>query len=507
MAAAGAALLVLAAAPLVALLAEIAAGWEQALAALGSARPLVLLLRSLALALAVTALSLTFGIPLGVLVGRTDARGRGLAVLLHAFPVFLPPFLLALGWFQVFGARGLAGSAGTSSLLFGETGVVLVLAATLTPIATVLVAMGLQAVDPSLEEAARVAARPLQVAARILLPAAAPAIALAAVAIFSLSLSELGVPMFLRVDSFPAAVFARLGGVDYAPGEAFALVLPLVPVALALLGFERRFVGTRALAVLGLRSGRREGLPLGRWRGPASAALWLVAGVSLTPVAALVWRAASGRGFAELGSWLGRAPWNSLWTGSAAATLIVAIGLVVGHGVARGAAGARALDALSVLGFVAPAGILGVGLIAVWNRPALQWVYGSAGILVVGYVARYAVIGVRTIGSLVAQTPVHLEEAAATVGAGFWRRLSRILVPLHARGIAFAWLLALVFCLRDLELAVLYYPAGGEPMTVRIFTLEANGPEPVVAALAVTQVAMTAALLGASGWLLRRSVP
>jgi iron(III) transport system permease protein len=126
--------------------------------------------------------------------------------------------------------------------------------------------------------------------------------------------------------------------------------------------------------------------------------------------------------------------------------------------------------------------------------------------LVVGYVARYAVIGVRTIGSLIAQTPLHVEEAAATVGAGFWRRLTRILLPLHARGIGFAWLLALVFCLRDLELAVLYYPPGGEPLTVRIFTLEANGPEPVVAALAVVHVAMTAAVLGAGGFLLRRKV-
>ncbi len=35
-----------------------------------------------------------------------------------------------------------------------------------------------------------------------------------------------------------------------------------------------------------------------------------------------------------------------------------------------------------------------------------------------------------------------------------------------------------------------------EPLTVRIFTLEANGPEAVVAALAVTQIAVTAALLG-----------
>ena len=67
-----------------------------------------------------------------------------------------------------------------------------------------------------------------------------------------------------------------------------------------------------------------------------------------------------------------------------------------------------------------------------------------------------------------------------------------------------AWFLALVFCLRDLETTVLFYPPGREPLTVRIFTLEANGPEEVVSALAIIHVLATAGAL-AIGWLLVRS--
>jgi iron(III) transport system permease protein len=70
-----------------------------------------------------------------------------------------------------------------------------------------------------------------------------------------------------------------------------------------------------------------------------------------------------------------------------------------------------------------------------------------------------------------------------------------VVLPLNARGVGFAWLLTLVFCLRDLETAVLFYPPGGEPLTVRIFTLEANGPEPIVAGLSVMHVGMTALVL------------
>lgn len=491
------------AAPLAHLVAGEGGAWLGRAAVPAAAGALSLLLRSLALATAVTLMALGLGVPLGALVGRADVRGLWPASLLHAFPVFLPPFLLALGWFHLFGVSGLLGSEATSKLLFSDAGVVFVLVLAFTPIVTSLVALGVQGVDPSLEEAARVVAGPARVATRILLPAAAPAIVLAAIVVFTLAFSELGVPMFLRVDTFPAAVFSRLGGVDYAPGEALALVLPLAPLALVLLAAERRFVGTRSFAVFGLRSGRQGRLALGAWRPIATAALSSAALLSAAPIAALGWRALSGGGLAEVGRWTGTAPWNSLASSAVAATFIVAIGLVVGHAAARRVRGAGAIDALAVLAFVAPAAVLGVGLIGLWNRPALQWVYGGTGILVVGFVARYAVIGVRTIGTLVAQTPPHVEEAAAAAGAGFWRRLGGILVPLHARGIGFAWLLALVFCLRDLELAVLYYPPGGEPLPVRLFTLEANGPESVVAALAVVQVAMTAAVLAAGGFVLR----
>ena len=293
---------------------------------------------------------------------------------------------------------------------------VLVLALAFAPIATSLVALGLQALDPSLEDAARVAAGPFRAVTRILLPSAAPAAALAAIVVFTLAFSELGVPMFLRVEVFPSAVFSRLGGIDYAPGEALALVLPLVPLALLLLVAERRLVGVRSYAVLGLRSPRPDRLSLGRGRTAASLALWLAAVLSVTPIAALAVRALSGGGFAQVGAWISRAPANSLSSAAVAATAIVAIGLVVGHAAARRLPGAALLDAAAVLSFVTPAALLGVGLVGLWNRPGLQWVYATPGILVVGYVARYAVLGVRTIGALVAQTPHHLEEAAATVG-------------------------------------------------------------------------------------------
>jgi len=504
--AAGAALAALALLPLVSLAGQLAT--REALLgasrALSAPRTWALFMSSVGLAAAVTIASLVVGLPLGVLLGRTDIPFRRAALWLHTFPLFLPPFLLALGWFHLLGRGGLAGSAPGARLLFSPVGVVLILALALTPVVTSLVVVGLQAVDPSLEEAALLVAGPRRTSVRILLPLIRPAVALAALVVFSLAFSELGVPMFLRVGVYPAMVFSRLGGVDYAPGEAFALALPLFMVAVALLVVERRAAGRRSFAVLGPRSREVPALRIGRWRPAAIVFAAAAALVPLLPLASLAIRALRGGGFSKLPQWMGTSAWNSLLDAFLAGTLILALAVVIGHAAARRRRGGVGLDALAVLAFVTPATVLGVGLVATWNRPSLQAVYGTSAIVALALAARYGAVGLRTAAVSFSQGSEHHEEAAAIGGARFLRRLGRILVPIHARGLAAAWLLAVVFCLRDLETAVLLYPAGQEPLTVRIFTLEANGPEPVVAALACVQVAMTAAVLAVGSALLFR---
>jgi len=373
------------------------------------------------------------------------------------------------------------------------------------PVFTCLTMLGVSAVDPTLEEAARLVAPPGQVLRRILLPAARPAVTLAALVVCTLAFSELGVPMFLRVRVYPGAVFARLGGISYAPGEAALLALPLLGVAIVLLVLERTLVGERSFAVLELRE--REGVPvtpLGRWRVPATLGVWIFAALSVLPIAGLTVRASQG-GMPLVPRWIGRSVQNSFLSASIAAVAITALSLVLGRAVARRRPGAQLLDTVAVLAFVAPASLLGVGLIGLWNRPATRIVYGTPAIIVLGYIARYAAIGVRTVASTIAQSPPSLEEAAAVSGATFLRRLRRIVAPTSARGLATAALLVFVFCLRDLETAVLYYPPGGETLPVRILTLEANGPGSVVASLALVHVAVTAASVAIASALLPRA--
>jgi ABC-type Fe3+ transport system permease subunit len=180
-------------APLGALLArlvvELAGGHAADLDLLGSARPWTLFATSVARATGVTACALAIGVPLGLIVARSDAPGRRFAFALHVLPGFIPPYLLALGWFHLVGREGLLGSERGASLFFGELGAVAVLTLALAPLATALTALGAWGMDASLEDAARAVASPSRVLGRIVLPAAIPAIALAALLIFAFAIS------------------------------------------------------------------------------------------------------------------------------------------------------------------------------------------------------------------------------------------------------------------------------------------------------------------------------
>ncbi|MCU0662676.1 MAG: hypothetical protein MUC50_10165 [Myxococcota bacterium] len=488
--------------PLIQIGAQLASTDATSFRLLTQARLFLLLGRSVAVAGAVTLLTLAAGLPLGLFFARARIPLRWPLLGVHILPMLLPPFIPALGWFHLLGRAGLLGSAATAGFLFGPMGLVFVLATVFTPIVTTLTLLGVRGLDPSLEEAGRLVARPLAVGVRLLIPAAWPAIALSAVVVFTLVFSEIGVPMLLRVVVYPSAVFARLGGLSFAPSEAAVLFLPLLPVGVVLFSAERWLIGARPFDVIGMRRELARPLFDGRSSFLAASLCLGAAVVSVMPFLELL-RQARGAPAHEVLSWAGNSHWNGLLASGVTATIALALALPLGHGLARGSRTARVADGILAGGFFLPSAILGVGLIAVWNQPWSAWLYGSMFILVVGFVARYAIIAVRAVAASVRQSSPSLEDAACVAGAGYLCRLFLIVAPVHLRALAAAWLLVFAFGLRDLETAIMYYPPDGEPLTVRIFTLEANGPPKVVAALALVHAGITTLLLAGALFLAR----
>ncbi len=465
-----------------------------------STRAFALLQNSFLLAAMTTLLATAGGVPLALLLARTDLPLRGVFTILFTIPLLVPPYVTAVSWFDLLGRQGLlsrvlgeAAGQWTSSQLFGLPGCVLVLVPAFLPIQLLLTMAYLHSVDRRLEEAGILVAGWGTVLRKITLPLILPGIALGATLVFLLTLGELGVPAFLRYEVFAVESLTQFAAFHNF-GAATAAAVPLALVTLLVLFAEWRFFGSRLLPLrMTAPAGPSEPIRLGRLRPGlllvvGSACCFLV----LLPLAGLAVQSASRIAYADALARAGDSVLRSIGYAAAGASLLTALGFFLGylvHGRTPGLS--RFTDGLTLFLFAVPGTVTGIGLVGLWNAPATAFIYASPWIVLIGYVSQYAALTTRATLATLNQIPASMEEAAQVAGASWLRRMVRIVVPLSGRGLLAAWLLAYIFCLRDLGITMIVYPPGGDTLPVRTFTLMANGPPDLIAALCILMVVAT----------------
>jgi iron(III) transport system permease protein len=480
-------------------------------ALLASGDHLVLLMtHSLQLALLTASLSTLIGVPLGILLGKTDLPWRSALTLVFAAPLLIPSYVLAVAWLSIVGRTGLLGgllpdtwSRAVASAFFGLFGCTLVLASAFTPIAMLLTIAFLRNVNPELENAGRLVSGWPGVLARITLPLVAPAIAFAAVLIFLLALGEIGVPMYLRFPVYPVETLTQFAAF-YDLRAAAVTAAPLLLVTLAILGLQTRL--HKRVLQLGRRTPRGEAvqIALGGWRLPLFALVLTFAAIVVAlPLGALVVQSSSVDTYALAFARAGDSILRSLAFAAAGASLLAVLGFFWGYLAER-----RTLflwwtnEWMALFLLALPGSVIGIGLISLWNTKATSFIYASTAILILGYLAQYAILPTRVVAASLHAVPRSLEQAAWLSGAGWIATLRLIVAPLARRGLVAAWLISFVFALRDVAISIVVYPPGADTLPVRILTLMANGAPSVIAALCIILIAVTLLPLAAAGlWL------
>jgi len=467
---------------------------------LASARQQSLMAHSLLLSSLVTAFAVVLGVPLGILLGKTDLPLRRLFAFLFVIPLLIPPYIIAVSWFDLLGRGGLlapllgpSAGEGAARLLFGLPGCSFVLFSIFLPVPMLLTMIFLRTVDPRLEEAARLAAGWRGVLEGVTFPLILPGVLLSAMLVFILSLGEFSVPNFLRYEVFPVESFTQFSAFYNFEG-ATAAAMPLAAVTLVLLLAEATFLRDRTYRLLPSPGVERAPvMALGRARGPLSgvvAALGLL--IVVVPILVLVIRSAGADAYAEALDRAGASLLRSLEYAAIGATLLTFVGFFTGYIVhGRVFSFWRSVDSLSIFLLALPSTVIGIGLISLWNTPWTNFVYGTPAIIVLGYLAKYTALASRISVTQLAQIPPSMEEAAQVAGAGWFRRVAFVTAPLAKRGLLACWLVGYIFSLRDTGITMLVYPPGRETLPVRIFTLMANGSPELISALCVLMVSAT----------------
>ena len=208
--------------------------------------------QALALSLKVAFFATLFALPLALIcahaLARGRFRGRGLLNALIHLPLVLPPVVTGYALLLLFGRTGPLGAFLENTLglvlAFNWKGAVLAAAIMGFPLMVRAIRLSLEAVDPKLEEAARVlGATRMQVWRRVTLPMILPGLSAGAILGFAKALGEFGATITFvatipgQTRTVPSAIHAFLqlpGGEGPALKlDALSLVVALVAVGLS----------------------------------------------------------------------------------------------------------------------------------------------------------------------------------------------------------------------------------------------------------------------------------
>ncbi len=191
-----------------------------------------------------TALSLVFGVPLAWVLARLRVPGIGLVRAIVLIPLVLPPVIGGVALFSAFGRNGVLGQpihrVLGQDLPFTYPGIVLAQTFVSMPFLVITVEGAFRIADRGVEEAAAtLGASRARIFARVTLPLVLPAVVAGSVLCWARALGEFGATLLFGgntlgvTQTLPTAVLEVFHD---SPADAPALSLPLMAVALLVLG-------------------------------------------------------------------------------------------------------------------------------------------------------------------------------------------------------------------------------------------------------------------------------
>lgn len=474
------------------ILGEPAAAW-QAIWRQGTLR---LLLRSLALAVAVGFTATLLAVPLAWLTGRSDLPWRRGWTVLSVLPLVIPSYIGAYLFVSAFGPRGeLQKLLGVEQLpsIYGFSGAWIVLTLFTFPLVLLPVRAAMRRLDPALEDAAHGMGRSqFEVARTVILPQLTPAIGAGALLVSLYALSDFGAVSILRFESFTQVIYQSYRSSFDRTGAA-ALAGLLVLVLLLLLTIESRVRRRRSYHRVGPGSARiTADVPLGRWRWPAVGFCAAVALISFVlPVGMLIfWSVQSVAGEVDWGQVATAAGNSLLLAGLAAAAAAFAALPVAWLGARAPGRLSRVVDLLTTSGYALPGIVVALAMVFVGIR-LVPVLYQSLPMTVLAMVIVCLPLAITATRSAVVQIPPRLEEAARGSGRSPLAVMATVGIPLTRAGMLAGAALVFVAAIKELPVVVLLSPIGFDTLPLVIWQQSSrsffeSGAIPALVLLVVT---------------------
>ena len=479
----------------------------------------------IALASTVVTVSVAFVFAYGLTRSRMPCKGVLKAVALA--PLLAPSLLPGIALVYLFGKQGLLKSLMFGQEIYGPIGILLGEAFYCFPAAILILTTALSLSDQRLHDAAvSLGASRWRIFRTVTLPGARYGLISACFVVFTLAITDFGVPKVIGgwYDVLAIDVYKRVvGQQDFQKGAVVSALL-LLPAALAFTADS--FVRRRQVALLSARSVAFMPRPERMRDGLLFVFCALVALAIL-----IVLLTAAGASFVKfwpynLELWLGhydfnnkdgggwRAYYNSiemaLWT-AACGTAIVFLGAYLSEKSNRFAAGRMAIRLLAVVPMAVPGLVLGLAYIFFFNDPAnpLSVLYRTMVILVISTIVHFYTVAHLTAVTALKQMDPEFEAAGASLGVPWYTTFRRVTVPVAMPAILDISIYLFVSAMTTVSAVVFLYAPDTALASIAVLNMDDAGDIAPAAAMAMMIVYTSAAVrllhwLGTRG-LARRS--
>jgi len=471
---------------------------------------------TLKLALGTVAVSSLWGVGLALLWWRRDFPGRKFFALLGYAPVAMPPLVGTLAFFRLIGDGGVLWNVLPDGALSNFGRVLLMHAYSFGVYTYAFSAAALQDADASREEAGRsLGGGTFSVFRAAVWPVLRGPLSAAALLTFMAAAASFSGPYFL--DNTGRYLTVEILRSQDDPGLQRALT-----VALALISFAALpaflWAGGLGGAGEGSKGGRRAelvpskgGESVLRLIASLAAAAILLAPPLLVAVrafdaqspgtSAMPLQLLSANDFASLGRSCGFAAIAAI----AAVSAGFAIALVLRR--ARWFV-ALPLEGTVMLTVALPGSVVAIALLSAYNGPSVLTfgvpLGGSAAILILAYFVRILPLAVRPARAALDALGPDVERAAASLGAGRWRTVLRVVLPGIFPSLAAALLLCFVTGAGEFVASQLLYDTHTRPVSVQIAEHFRTDPDSAFAlSFCLMLVSVSAVCVGA--WIQQRA--
>jgi iron(III) transport system permease protein len=446
---------------------------------------------------------------------RSRMRVKGLFYALALVPLFAPSLLSALSFLYIFGNQGLLKQLLFGHSIYGAIGITLAEVFYTFPHALLVLVTALALADGRLYEVAAVlGTSPRRVFWTVTLPGARYGLISATFVVFTLVITDFGIPKViggqfnvLATDAYKQVV----GQQNFEMGAVVGMIL-LVPAVLAFAA--DRLVQRRQVALLSARAVPYEPKP----QRARDAALLLycvvVGGCIVATYGVSVWASfirywpynlslTLGNYVMENAEPSGWQPYlNSLIMATLAAllgTAIVFTGAYLIEKLKGFAVGRAFAHFLAMLPMAVPGLVLGLGYVfffnAAWNP--LNVLYGTLAVLVLNTIAHFYTVAHITAITALKQIDPEFEAVSASLKVPFWRTFARVTMPICTPAILDVAVYMFVNALTTVSAVIFLYGPGTKLASIAIVHMDEAGTIAAAAAMAtsIMATAVTAKLL------------